>query len=127
MLKGFITTEGVISVIVLAVLVFLALFVMPRVMRKLTGILSKEELAAIKQQDALVLDVRTRDEFFFGKVEGSMNIPWDEIPQRIHELDPSRPILLCCASGFRSAKAIEILKNAGFTQVYNAGAWMNAR
>lgn len=127
MLQGFISTQGIIAILVLALLIFLSMVVIPKLMRKITGTMSPEEIAELRERDALVLDVRTKDEFFYGKVTGSLNIAWDELPDRLQELDPARPIIVCCASGVRAGKAIEILKAAGFTMVYNGGSWMNVK
>jgi phage shock protein E len=71
---------------------------------------------------ALVLDVRTRDEFEEEHYEGALLIPVNELPARIAELgDKSRPIVVYCASGARSASAARFLKQSGFADVTNAG------
>lgn len=118
------------SAIRLIVLIFLALFVLRVLLgafRGFTGGLNVEELAELKRRNALVLDVRTQAEFADGHVAGSLNIPLNELPDRLKELDPARPILACCASGARSSRAKRILDSAGFALVYNVGPWRNAR
>ena len=82
-----------------------------------------EQLSALRDRGAQVVDVRTPAEFRGGHVQGSKNIPLDQIQVRSKELDPSKPVLLCCASGSRSAMAIALLKQRGFTDVHNAGPW----
>lgn len=84
---------------------------------------SKEQLAALLAQGAQVIDVRTSGEFRGGHVAGSKNIPLENLQNRAGELDRARPVLLCCASGSRSAMAVSMLKGVGFTEVYNAGSW----
>lgn len=67
-----------------------------------------------------VVDVRTPAEFQSGHVPGAVNIPYDQLPQRRHELGaPSTPVLLYCQSGRRSGIAAADLRQAGFTRVYD--------
>lgn len=73
----------------------------------------------------MIIDVRTNQEFITGNVPGSINIPLHEINERIDEIKKIEdPIVLCCASGIRSAQALEILKSNGVT-CENAGGWIN--
>ncbi len=74
-----------------------------------------------------ILDVRTDYEFEGGHIEGSVNIPLDEIPQRLEEIKalPS-PIAICCLSGNRSATATQFLELQGF-DCFNAGGWMSVK
>lgn len=82
-----------------------------------------EDLMALKAAGAQIIDVRTPGEFDQGHVTQSRNIPLDQFQARIPEIDPARPVLLCCASGGRSAMAKLILDKAGYQQVHNAGPW----
>jgi len=71
---------------------------------------------------ALVVDVRTEDEFMDEAFPGAVNIPLGELQSRMQELEPKeRPIVLYCASGARSAMAARILKMSGWKDVVNAG------
>jgi len=71
---------------------------------------------------ALVVDVRTEDEFLDGAYPGAINIPVGELLSRLDELGPKdRPIVLYCATGSRSALAAKLLKVSGFKDVTNAG------
>lgn len=73
-----------------------------------------------------VVDVRTAEEYRGGHYEGAINIPLNELPNRLSELgDKTKPIVVYCASGMRSASAAKILKKAGFTDVTNAGGLGN--
>ena len=76
-------------------------------------------------QGAVVVDVRSREEFRQGARPGSLNIPVGELPSRLNELDPEKPTIVCCASGGRSGMAAGLLKSHGFKQVINAGPWRN--
>ena len=82
-----------------------------------------DELDQLKADGAPVVDVRTPAEFVQGHVPGSVNIPLDQLQARIAEIDRTRPVLLCCASGGRSGMAKQFLEREGYTRVYNAGPW----
>ncbi len=70
----------------------------------------------------IVVDVRTQDEFDYGAFPGAVNIPLDELEARMNELgDKSRPIILYCATGARSAYAQQLLMAYGFTNSQNGG------
>ena len=72
-----------------------------------------------------IIDVRTPSEFMGGHVASSINIPLQEIQQRINEINAMpQPILLCCASGNRSGQATVYLKSLGI-DCENGGSWMD--
>ena len=71
---------------------------------------------------AKIIDVRTAEEFSEEHYPDALNIPVDQIRQRLNEVgDKNSPIVLYCASGSRSAFATRMLKSAGYTDVVNAG------
>lgn len=71
---------------------------------------------------ALVVDVRTEEEFMDGAFPGAVNIPLGVLQQQMDKLEPKdRPIVLYCASGARSAMAARVLKMSGWKDVTNAG------
>jgi rhodanese-related sulfurtransferase len=77
------------------------------------------------QNNATIVDVRTSQEFSGGNVSGSLNIPLQEIQNRILELKCLKaPVLLCCASGNRSGIAAQYLNNQGI-ECINAGSWLD--
>ena len=75
------------------------------------------------QQRPIYIDVRTPSEYADGHVVGAINIPHGEMAERHTELAALRDssLVVYCASGRRSALAIEVLKNNGFENVVNAG------
>ncbi len=75
------------------------------------------------ENGAIILDVRTEGEYAMGHIEGSVNISLGEIRKRYVELDPSKTYITTCSHGLRSVKAENILKERGFKNVYNGGAW----
>jgi len=64
--------------------------------------------------DIQLIDVRQPDEYSFAKIEGAELIPLGEILGRMNELDESRESIFHCKMGGRSARAIEVLEQAGF-------------
>ena len=64
-----------------------------------------------------VVDVRNEGEFKLGSVSGAQNIPVVQLPNRLFELDASRPTVVYCAGGYRSSIASSLLKRAGFVDV----------
>ena len=71
-----------------------------------------------KKSDVTMLDVRMEKEYSACRIEGTVNIPLDEIRARINELSKEKPIYVNCQSGLRSYIACRILKQNGF-KVYN--------
>lgn len=73
-------------------------------------------------QGPLVVDVRSPGEFATGAYPGAVNIPVDQLPQRLGELgSKDREIVLYCASGARSGYAAGILQQSGFSNITNGG------
>lgn len=72
---------------------------------------------------AVIVDVRTPAEYKSGHIKGSLNLPLQSLTQSLGKIKSGVPVITCCASGMRSASAKSILKNNGFEEVYNGGAW----
>jgi phage shock protein E len=84
----------------------------------MAGTTVRDKIAA----GARIIDVRTPAEFQDGSYPGAVNIPLALLPLRMKELEPrDKPIILFCASGARSGQGMRLLKQAGFTDVVNAG------
>lgn len=64
-------------------------------------------------QGALLLDVRTPKEFAEGHVPGAMNIPVQDLGQRLSDVGAPRQVVVYCRSGGRSAAAAQLLRRAG--------------
>ena len=77
----------------------------------------------VNNKDTTIVDVRTIGEFTSGNIEGSINIPLDQIVQKVDDLKEMEPVVLCCLSGGRSGQATRYLKSMGCEQVYNGGGW----
>lgn len=85
----------------------------------------KARLPELLRRGAVVVDVRGPEEYAAGARPGSLNIPLGALADRAKELDASKPVIVCCASGTRSAVAAGILASKGFKEVVNAGPWRN--
>lgn len=93
------------------------------ILSKLFGSDKKDRIKEMLNNGAIIVDVRTPNEFASGHVSGSKNIPLAEISTEIAQLKKqNKPIVVCCASGMRSAQAKTILKGEGI-EVENAGSW----
>ena len=105
--------------VVAAVVLAAALVLLPRFLggRKVSSDVVRQKIAA----GAVILDVRTPDEFRTGAYPGAINIPVQVLAGRMGEIPKGKPVVVYCASGMRSASAATALVRAGFTDVVNAG------
>lgn len=89
---------------------------------KFRGRISSAAAKRLVGEGARLIDVRTPGEFASGSIKGAKNIPLSDIGQRLKELEPKdKPVVVFCQSGMRSARALGILKKAGFRSVHNLG------
>jgi len=96
-----------------------ALFFLSRAGASADEAISAAEAATWIKDDKAVqlIDVRTRTEYAGGHLAGAKLIPVQELAQRLSEVDKARPVLLYCRTGHRSAYALEILEDHGYTDV----------
>jgi|GEM_PF-84639 len=84
---------------------------------------TKEKVKLLLDKGALIIDVRTPDEYRGGHIKESVNIPLNLIPKKANELKrKNKPIVVCCRSGARSGMAANQLRQAGI-EVENGGPW----
>ncbi|MFN4079745.1 MAG: rhodanese-like domain-containing protein [Saprospiraceae bacterium] len=77
----------------------------------------------LTQQGALILDVRSPEEYKGGHIPGSTNIPLDQLAGKIQSIvRQKKPVITVCRSGARSGMAVDILRRAG-VEAYNGGPW----
>jgi len=74
-------------------------------------------------QGVTLIDVRSSEEFAQGHMQGAINIPVQELAQRLNELDQAHPVAVYCRSGRRSAAAASLLAASGFGPVTDLGGW----
>ena len=83
------------------------------------------DFAALIDEGAVIVDVRTIDEFAHGHIKGSINIERDQLRYNLQRLPgKNNPIITCCATGARSATAKRILEAYFYAHVYDGGDWM---
>ncbi len=119
----------------LALLVVLSFLLMNAARSRLLGfqeLKAAEAVQMMNHDEPLLLDTRSTEEFAQGHILGALNIPHDQLPERLGELESccARKIIVYCRTGQRSAVAAAQLKKAGFEAVYklNGGvlAWQGA-
>ena len=77
-----------------------------------------------QSEEGVIVDVRHREEYLSGHLSGAINIPLDELSQKINLIpNKNQPLLLCCSTGIQSASAKVLLESLGYTHVYNGGSW----
>ena len=73
---------------------------------------------------AVILDVRSKEEFDGGHIKGAVNLPLDVLATvSVIASDKNTVIITCCMSGGRSSIAVSALQSLGFSNVYNGGGW----
>jgi rhodanese-related sulfurtransferase len=104
-------------IFILGVFAFSTLYAAEPIQQDVTA--AKEFLA--KEPKAIVLDVRTAEEFSQGHLPGAVLVTiggYDFVDRVKKVASPDKPVLVYCLSGGRSAKAIATLKAAGFSQLH---------
>jgi phage shock protein E len=105
------------------ILVVLAIIVLAVVYLRFSAVrISGSDARALVADGALLVDVRSEGEYADGRIEGSINIPIQELVTRMDELgEKDGVIVLYCQSGGRSAMAKRLLESNGFTDVHDLG------
>lgn len=99
---------------------------MIQLIKNMLGMGPKVDFAKLIQDGAVIIDVRTPNEFKSGNVKGSINIPIDALLNNLSKVDKKKTIITCCASGTRSGMAKRLLKSNGY-DVHNGGSWTSVR
>ena len=99
-------------------------------MKQLSGAQLLSMHTAAAGPAALLLDVREAWEVALAsiRIDGapSLSIPMNEIPARLHELDPAQPVVCICHHGARSAQVVAFLEREGFGAAYNLAGGIDA-
>ena len=92
--------------------------------------ITPQDLVSLTNQDAAkLIDLRSPNEFADGHITGSINIPYADIEDRLHEikLQEGKSLVLICDSGSQSANAGEVLNKSGYQNTVilsgGIGAW----
>ncbi|MGM0598963.1 MAG: rhodanese-like domain-containing protein [Candidatus Rifleibacteriota bacterium] len=107
-------------IIIIAIILF---FVLKRL-----GLVSPQKAAELLKNGAKIIDVRSPGEFNQSSLDEAINIPVDEIKQKVEKIIPDKetPLLIFCLTGTRSAIAKSIFKSAGYKNVHNLGSYGRA-
>ena len=99
------------------------------ILTRIFGMVSAARAKAMLQRGARLLDVRSAEEFRSGHVKGAVNVPYQEVGQRIAGIEPDKtaPILVYCLSGGRSGIAKSVLRRQGYLQAQNLGSLARAK
>lgn len=87
-----------------------------------------KQASTMSKQGALLLDVRERDEYTAGHAPDAQLIPLGQLSSRLSEIAAykDKPVVVMCRSGRRSAKAVALLQEAGYSQVSNVKGGIQA-
>lgn len=88
-------------------------------------VITDADAKVLVQKGAVLVDVRTPEEFASGHIAGALNIPVQELDARKGELPKDKDLVLYCRSGARSARGRELLLAAGYPKVHNLGPMSN--
>lgn len=102
---------------------------MLNLLKRIFGFEPAPDYSELVKQGVVIVDVRTASEFSQGHIQGSSNIPLDQLKKRVTLLpaDKQLPIIVCCASGMRSGTAKTFLNELGYKNVINGGGWLSLR
>lgn len=84
-------------------------------------------LPQLIKEGAVLIDVRSIDEFKEGSATGAINIPINLLPYRIEQIDTTKHIVVFCKSGNRAGQAQKMLEENHITDVTNGGSWQNVQ
>jgi len=96
------------------------------------GDVTVEEAKSLIESDSslIILDVRTREEYDSGHIEGTILIPVSELEDRLDEISKEEELLIYCRTGNRSSNSVNILKANGYTKIFHMNdgiiAWIQA-
>ncbi|MCS6823248.1 MAG: rhodanese-like domain-containing protein [Cytophagaceae bacterium] len=100
---------------------------MMETIKNILGLGSSVNFADLLAKGAIIVDVRTPEEYKNGHIRGSINIPLGTLEKNLSKINKNAPVITCCASGMRSASAKSILLEHGYKEVYNGGGWMSLK
>ncbi|OGT19258.1 MAG: hypothetical protein A2V90_08835 [Gammaproteobacteria bacterium RBG_16_57_12] len=129
---AFLADQWILVAVFIVVLAMLINSYLAPVLSGVTLIKPQQAVELINREEALVVDVRSENEFHNGHIVNARHIPLEFLEQRIDQLTQNKtlPVILVCASGERSRPAGSTLRKHGFERVYNLSggvmAWQHA-
>jgi rhodanese-related sulfurtransferase len=127
-LSEFITNHWVLVAALVVILVLLAADGLKRRVLGFKDIKPQEAVRLINHEEAVVVDVRDDQEYRQGHVLNALPIPYGLMEERLQELEPykSRPLIVYCRTGQRSARACALLRKQGFARLYKLSGGLTA-
>jgi len=98
-------------------------FVAQNCLAGLSHLITWDDSEQLNKEDYILVDVRTQREYSKGHIEGAVNIPVDELRERLTELDKSKTIVVYCQVGYRGYIADRILSQNGFNVLNITGGY----
>jgi rhodanese-related sulfurtransferase len=84
----------------------------------------------INSRNAVVIDVRTPQEFATGSLPGARNVPVDKVDEKMRDIKKDKPLIVVCATSSRAGRAAAQLRASGYAEVYvlagGVAAWREA-
>jgi phage shock protein E len=113
----------------LAVIWIVGVVVVAIILMKRTALASPDMLRKHLQEGALVIDVRSLEEYRSGHAPGALNIPLNELSDKLPPMVPDKEkvLLLHCLSGMRSRNGQRQLQRLGYKNVFNLGSLARAK
>ena len=93
-----------------------------------SGLSPSEAVLCMNREKALVIDVCGADEFAAGHVKGALHVPLNELETRLESVakNKSQPLIMVCASGMRSKRAVAVAKKLGYEQAHSLSGGLKA-
>ncbi|NLX76431.1 MAG: CoA-disulfide reductase [Clostridiaceae bacterium] len=98
-------------------------FVAQNCLNGISHLITWDDFEKLNREDYVLVDVRTRSEYRRGHIEGAINIPVDELRERLDELDREKTIVVYCQVGFRGYLADRILSQNGYNVLNITGGF----
>jgi phage shock protein E len=84
------------------------------------------DLQKFEAEGGIILDVRHPPEYVAGHIPGAINIPLEDLVNNLAMIpNKNQPLIICCATGMKSASATVLLESLGYLHVSNGGSWSN--
>ncbi|QDK81301.1 rhodanese-like domain-containing protein [Spirosoma sp. KCTC 42546] len=101
---------------------------MIHLLKSIFGSADTSNIEEVLAKGAIIIDVRSAGEFASGHAKGAVNIPLDQLESKLYKIKSyQKPLVLCCASGMRSARAKSFLADQGIADLHDAGSWRNLK
>lgn len=104
------------------------LLLWPVITRRDRGLSAADATQLINRRNAIVIDLRSADQFTQGHLPQARHLQFDELKSKVTQVAKSKntPVLLVCQNGAHSARARNMLKEAGYAQVFTLQGGINA-